>query len=253
MKIHRFVVNVPNPAGQDASVQIRLERGKKRDLAMIPGKLPKGTLEIIHAGLSFNPCADRGEEALSLKLEPHSSRDVHVVIATIKTGVAVFHVIDRRKGKHVGGVMLVCADPALVEPAGQTVSVARPCPAVIAKGTQLIRSGTDPSKLAPAIQARPGDAVELVVPITNPTRSPLKNVKIYLEHLGTSTTTYLPAVWNAGVLNRKDVFYATWTLQIGWRESGAFAASVVVASQGTNPVRLTAPFSLEGMSRRLLN
>lgn len=244
MKTHRFVVNVPNPTKLSASVDLRLARIAKPKLSAIVGKRPQGALEVVHAGLNLDPCSDEGEPRLSLKLAPFSSRDVHAVIRTNSPGIAAFHVVDRRNNKDVGGVMLLCADPALSEPAGINVPVARPCPAVIAQGVRVIEAGADPSKPAPSLNVQPGDAVELVVPITNPTRTALKNVQIYLEHLGKSTLSYTPAIWNAGVLNRNDVFYATWTLNVGWRESGVVSACVVVVSQRTNPVRLTAPFSI---------
>ena len=244
MKTHRFVVNVPNPTKQSASADLRLAQVTKPQLSAIVGKRAKGTLEIVKAGLNLNACSDEGEPRLSLKLAPFSSRYVHVVIATNHAGIAAFHVIDRRSNKDVGGVMLLCADPALSEPVGVAVPVARPCPAAIAAGARIIASGSDPSKPAPSINVQPGAAVELAVPIMNPTRTALKNVQIYLEHLGKSTISYLPALWNAGDLNRNEVFYATWTLNVGWRESGVVSASVVVVSQRTNPVRLTAPFSI---------
>ena len=244
MKTHRFVVNVPNPTSQSVSIQLRLARAKRQALSAIFGRRPKGELEVVHAGLNANPCSDEGEPRLALKLRPFTSRDVHVVIKTNNQGVDAFHVIDRRNNRDVGGVMIVCADPALTEPVGVGVPVANPCPAVLAKSAGIIAAGGDPSEPTPSLDVQPGAAVELVVPITNPTRTPLKNVQIYLEHLGQSTIGYVPAIWNAGTLNRNDVFYATWTLQVGWRESGVVSATVVVASQRSNPVRLTAPFSI---------
>jgi hypothetical protein len=244
MKTHRFVVNVPNPTKQSAAVDLRLATVAKPKLSAIVGKRPKGSMDVVSAGLNLNPCSEEGERRLSLKLRPFSSRDVHVVIRTNGPGIAAFHVIDRRNNRDAGGVMLLCADPAMSEPAGVTVAVARPCPAEIAPGVRVIEAGGDPTKPAPGLDVQAGHAVELVVPITNPSRVPLKNVQIYLEHLGASTMSYVPVVWNAGVLNRHDVFYATWTLNMGWRESGVISATVVVSSQRTNPVRLMAPFSI---------
>lgn len=241
MTYHRFTVNVPNPIRQSASVQLRLEPAKQQDFYWLPRDCRKADLEVIDAGLALDPCAEEGKPGLKLKLEPFTSTDIHVVVKTApsnKPGVAGFHLVDRRKGKDVGGVFLVCLDPPFVEPVGQTVSTPNPCPATLARDLYVIRSGDDPSKPSKAKPVRLGDSLELVAQITNLTGKSLKDTQVYLEHLGASDVEFTPGTWNIGTLGKGDVFYATWLIRTTAWQTGSYETSIVVVSQGQDPVRL---------------
>lgn len=247
MARHRFVVNVPNPTAQSASVSLRLEPARRKDFSWLPCEFPKAGLEVVHAGLSLDPCAEERKVSLNLRLKPFTSVDIHVVVNTTpskKQGIAGFHVVDRRRGKDIGGVLLVCTDPPFVEPVSRTISPPHPCAAILARDLYLIQPGDDPSKLPTAKPVQPNDSFELVAQIANPTCRPLKNAQVYLEHLGISTVGFTPGTWNIGTLAKGNVFYATWPVRVTEWQFGTCEASIVVASQGTDPVRLRGKFSL---------
>lgn len=247
MTDHQFTVNVPNPTAQSASVQLRLEPARRQDFDWLSREYSNTALEIIDMGLALDPCARAGKPTLKLKLEPFSSVDVHVVINTAtskKPGAAGFHLVDQRRGKDVGGVFLVCVDPPFAEPAGQVVSVANPCKAILAADIYTIPPGDDPSQASRTRPIRPGDSLELVAQITNPTGRPLKDVQAYLEHLGSSNVEFTAGTWNIGTLSKGDVFYATWPICATRWQTGSYEASIVVVSQGAAPVRLNGKISL---------
>lgn len=248
MTNHRFTVNVPNPTAQSVSVQLRLEPADKdKDYFWLPREFPKADLEVIDIGLAFDPCAEEGKPSLKLKLEPFTSVDIHVVVNTApskKPGVAGFHLVDRRKGRDVGGVFLVCIDPQFVEPVSQTVSTPNPCPATLAD-LYLIQPGDDPSKPSKAKPMRPGDSLELVAQIMNLTDKSLKDTQVYLEHLGASNVEFTSGTWNIGMLGKGEVFYATWPIRITARQTGSYETSIVVVSQGLDPTRLNGKLSLD--------
>ncbi|MBI5118864.1 hypothetical protein HZA56_20540 [Candidatus Poribacteria bacterium] len=247
MTTHRFTVNVPNPTTQRASVQLRLEPAKRQGFSWLPREFPKAGLKVIAAGLALDACAEEGNPTLKLKLEPFTSIDVHAVVNTApskKPGVAGFHLVDHRKGKDVGGVFLVCIDPPLDEPVSQTITTPNPCPATLARNLYLIQPGDDPSKVSRIKSVRPGDILDLVAQITNPTGKSLKNTQVYLEHLGVSNVEFTPSTWNIGTLGKGAVFYATWPIRITAWQTGSFEPSVVVLSQRTDPVRLNGKLSL---------
>lgn len=247
MTTHRFTVNVPNPTAQSASVQLRLEPATRQDFDWLPREFPKADIEVIDTGLALDPCAEEGKPILKLKLEPFTSIDIHVVVNTAppkKPGVAGFHLVDRRKGKDVGGVFLVCMDPPFVEPVSQTVSTPNPCPATLARDLYAILPGDDPSKPSNAKPIQPGENLELVAQITNPTGKSLKDTQVYLEHLGASNVEFMPRTWNIGTLGKGDVFYATWPIRTTAWQTGSFETSIVVVSQDLDPVRLNCKISL---------
>ena len=247
MTTHRFAVNVPNPTAQSASVLLRLKPAKRQDFDWLPHEFPKADLEVIDTALALDPCAAAGKPSLKLKLEPFTSIDVHVVVSTVSTkkpGIVGFHLVDRREGKDVGGVLLVCMDPPFVEPVSQTVSTPNLCPATLATGLYAILPGDDPSNPANAKPIRSGDSLELVAQITNPTGQILKNTQVYLEHLGTSNMGFAPGTWNVGVLGKGDVFYATWPIRATTWMSGIFETAIVVVSEGMDPVRLKGKVSI---------
>jgi hypothetical protein len=247
MATHRFEVNVPNPTPQNVSVQLRLDPARPSDLSWLPREWQRLDLQGVNTCITLDPCIEEGKTDLQLKLEPFASVDVHIVVNTVpskKPSVAAFHLVDRRQGKDMGGVLLVCTDPPFAEPRSQVVSTAKPCPAVLAKDIYAIRPGDDPSKSSRAKTILAGDTVELVAQITNPTDKSIKDAKIYLEHLGVSNAAFMPGTWNMGTLAKGDVFYATWPIRTTAWQVGSFNACLVVVSQGMDPVRLNGTFKL---------
>jgi hypothetical protein len=241
MSSHNFTVNVPNPTAKTVSVQLRLEPGKAGDLPAFPREQRRGALKVLGARLALDPCAESGKSNLKLKLAPYESVDVYAIVDTgppTKPGATGFHLIDTRNGKDVGGVFLVCVDPPLADVAGQVIGTKNPCPATLATALYPVPSDDDPSKIpaTPAIQ--PGDAADLVAAVTNRTRKTLTGVQVYLEHLGASNATFVPGLWNVGVLQRGEIFYATWRVQTSTWQSGSFRASVVVGADSFDSVRL---------------
>jgi hypothetical protein len=252
MATHRFSVNVPNTGDRAASVQLRLEPTRQGQPAWLHHEGLKTPLEVKSTMITLDPCAGRGTPELTVDLEPFSSVDVHVVVTTAPSGrpaIAAFHLIDRRGGKDAGGVLLVCADPPFVESAGQTVSTQNPCPAVLAADLHSMRPGDDPSKSSAATPMLAGSSMEIVAPITNPTRTPLKQTQVYLEHLGGCNAEFTPGTWNLGTLAPKAIFYATWRVRTSAWQVGTFNASIVVISQGTDPVRLVGKISVKADNR----
>ncbi len=252
MTVHRFAVNVPNPAAQRASVELRLEPVRRGELSWLRHEGVKTSLEVTSTGITRDPCAERGKPELKLSLDPFTSVDVHVVVTTApsrKPGVAAYHLIDRRGGKDAGGVLLLCADPPFAEPRSQVVSSPKPCLIVLARDLYAIQPGDDPAKSA----AKPilaGNSMELVAQITNPTAAALKQTRVYLEHLGGSNAEFAPGTWNVGTLARGAVFYATWSVRTFPWQFGTFNASVVVVSQGMDPVRLSGRIAITRARRK---
>jgi hypothetical protein len=243
MTVHRFPVNVPNADGQSVAVHLRLQKLTAERLARLGVDIPKGELEVVHAGITADPCAEVGEREFELKLPARTSTDVYVVITTGATSgrkgaATAYNLIDERGGVVAGGVLLTCVERTSPASAGQVVAARRPCPVVLAQDAYVIDIGETPSRpRAKALSTY--DTFEFVVPVTNPRKSALREVTVYLEHLGISDATFAPAIWNVGTMAPGDVFYATWQVTTGWF-TGALRASVVVASSDTDAVRLDA-------------
>jgi hypothetical protein len=248
MKTYRFKVNVPNPGKSAASVVLRLEPAKKNALSWLKHKEVDTPLKVDNYGISLEPCADKGKREVKIKLKPFTSVDVHVVVnAPAKPGVAAFHLIDTRKGKEAGGVLIVCTNPPYVEPAGKIVPSPNACPAVLAKKLYTIRPGSNPAAASSQTPMKVGQNLTLVAEITNTTsKGGLKDTQVYLEHLGTSGAQFTPGTWNAGTLMIGDVFYATWDIRLGAAHEGTFDASIVVASQEKKATRLPSGFTIKG-------
>jgi hypothetical protein len=242
MATYRFTVNVPNSTRAAAKVQLRLRRSKPEELEWLPRRRGiEDQLTVINAGIALDACASKGKSSMRLTLPPLSSADVHVVIntaATPRRGVAAFHVLDTRAKQALGGVMVVCAEPPLVDGPVTVVSPPNPCPIILAADLYTIRAGSNPSKSSSRRAVIPGGQFELVAAVRNPTRSPLSGCAVYLEHLGASNTIYLPGTWNIGDLSTKDIFYATWAMQPSKLQTQSFGATVVAMSDRTDAVRL---------------
>lgn len=244
MVTHRFTVNVPNPEPKPVTARLHLARVTPNALRALALDVPITDLKVLDAGITLDPCASKGERDLQLRLAPFSSADVHVVITTApvdprRGGTTAFNLVDERGGNVVGGVLLACADRVIPEGPGQVVNTPRPCPVVLAKAPYPIAIGGDPTT-PPANATFPqGQALELVAQITNPRKVRLQDVQVYLEHLGTSDASFVPATWNVGTLDPGAVFYATWSVFTSGVLTGAFRASIVVSSQSTDATRLS--------------
>lgn len=240
MTLHRFEVNIPNPGPQAAEVKLRLEPAAADALAgLCPEK--RKPLRIAGATIGRDPC-EKGEAELRLTVAPFASIDVFIAVDTgdsPKPGIAGLHLIDRRGGKDVGGVMLVCADPPLQDLPGTIVPAPRPCPIVLAGTPQAIAAGADPasaSHLSPALARR--DGFDLVAALVNPTEAPLREATAYLEHCGPGGAGFAAGVWNIGTLAPGDIFHASWRVGPG-QDSAAVQPVIVVSSARSDPVRLT--------------
>jgi hypothetical protein len=249
MTVHRFTVNIPNPETRRVPVRLRLQRLAPRAVAALGLELPQVALEVASAAISLDPCATEGKAELDLRVAGNSSQDVYVVIATAapdpkRGGAAAFHLIDERDGKVAGGVTLACVERVGPYPDGQHITPPNPCPIALAADPYPLAPHGNPAKPTPAKTIPAGVVVQLVVPITNPRRRTVSAVQVYLEHLGSSDATFAPATWNVGDLAPDAVFYATWVVSTGGGSLGSFSASVVVASKGTDPVRLNARLRL---------
>jgi hypothetical protein len=237
MTTHRFKVNVPNPTDRDVVVQLRLEPGKLAGIAELSRADKRGPLKVVSAGLARDPCADSGRPELKLKVGARDSVDVYAIVATAasqRPGATGMHVIDRRGGKDVGGVFVVCAEPPLADAAGVIVPARRPCPASLVE-LFAVASGAEPVP-ANGVAVRPGDAVDLVALVR--TGQAVKGLRIYLEHLGVGNGDFTAATWNFGTVAKGQVVPARWGMQSSGWQTGAFRASVVVVADGFDPTRL---------------
>ena len=201
-------------------------------------KVPRRPLAVEQTFFNTAPCSTAGEDQITVRLGPRESTVVYLTVMTKATrvaGVAAFNVVDERNGTPAGGVMVICADPPLADLPGSLVHSANPCPIAVATHPYPVPVGEDPSKQANT-PLRPGDEVELVIPLTNPTGGVISEVTAYLEHLGSSDCTLAPGMWNVGTLEPGDVFFATWRITVG-ESVGDFQGSVVVSSAGTEHTR----------------
>lgn len=248
MREHRFVVNVPNPSARAVTANLRLEKVKHARLPRIVPDFRQRPSKVLSVALMTDPCASEGPAERRLKLAPRSSVDVHVRVVTApqpgaKDGIAAFDLIDERGGSVAGGVTLVCLEQPAAEPAPGVVRSPRPCPVVIAEKPYAVPPGDDPG--GRRVRTIPlGVEVELVVPITNPTKRRLQAVRAYLEHIGESDAVFVPVTWNVGTLHPGDVFFAAWPLTTSGSRTGGFEISVVVDSAGKDPTRLPAIFRI---------
>jgi len=244
MKTHRFTITVPNPTDASAVVNLSLEPDSVAGLKP-PLDVPRAAIKVTKAFLSLEPCAQEGPSKLKLTLKARTSVDVHVTAITSDPadrrigGTSAIQVVDRRGGKVVGGAMFVCVDgPAAMSP-GKFLATKKPCPVTMAKNPYGVPLDGHPLKAI--IKTLPlAQTFTLVVPITNPRATTLRDVTAYLEHLGRTGATFVPGRWNVGALEPGQVFYATWTVTSGSRP-GNFEASVVVESRNADPTRLMVP------------
>lgn len=254
MTVHRFTVNVPNAGTKKASVVLRLEVARGTGaLKNFGAAASVRQLKVVHAGITRDSCAKRGVEEIKLMLDPRSSTDVHVLVETAPTGkpsAVVFNLIDNRGGKDVGGAMLACVEPSLLEQPGAVILPRRPCPVTMAQGPYAVLAGGDPSHRAAAASLAGVSELELVAPITNRTAKPLHDVQVYVEHIGASDTAFTPGTWSVGTLNPDDVFYATWRMHIA-PGTEVLRASIVAVSQKTDPVRLQGVIHLRERGTKL--
>jgi len=245
MATHRFSIDVPNPTARAEVASLTLEpiAGALPSLGL---GLPEGTLEVESAGISIDPCGV-GRRTLQVKLDPFSSATVTAVMITKsnrKGGTAAFQLVDRRGQRVAGGVTLACVSPPLRDVTAKTIAAANPCPVVLALPPYAIAPESNPSERPPRPAITSGVACDLVAALTNKTKAALPDVQAYLEHLGGSDLAFTPTIWNIGTLAPKQIFYATWAVRSTGSKTGAFTASIVVSSDGTDPTRLQVPISI---------
>jgi hypothetical protein len=255
MATYRFSINVPNPAARADVASLTLEPVAGAMLG--PGLgLPESTLKVERVWLSIDPCGAGGRRTLQVKLKPLSSATVTAVVITKsdrKRGTAAFQLVDRRGRRVAGGVTLACVSPPPRDATAKTIASANPCPVILAQPPYAIAPEGDPSQRPARRAITSGVTCDLVAALTNKTSAALSNVQAYLEHLGGSDAAFTPTIWNIGTLTPKQVFYATWAVQPMGSKTGAFTASIVVSSDGTDPTRLLAPISIgtRGSASRL--
>lgn len=241
-KIHKFAINVPNPSEKLAEVMLSLKPASSKDIstAVVP-ELVKNKLHILKAGISLDGCGNVSKKSLKLTLKPFSSIHVYVNVESSlskKQEVAGLHLVDTRKGKITGGVLLICTSKPLIESPVTVITSPNACSAVLAKGLYGIEVGKAVTK--PQFRVVPsGKEIEMVAQITNPTANPLQNTRVYLEHLGGANAEFDPGIWNIGTLNKGEIFYATWKIRSKTWLRGYFEPSIVVSSQGSEPTRIT--------------
>jgi hypothetical protein len=248
MAVHRFAINVPNPAPRAVVVDLQLEPLSRVPRAGLTA--PAGKLRVERAGLALDPCASQVDKTLRVTLPPFSSVTVTAVVVTAPKGkgAAAFHVVDRRNKRDAGGVTLACIEPMPRDSRGQSVPAAKPCEVVLAGTPYMVEPDADPGRRAASARLIPGAQCDFVVPLINPVDRPLDHVVAYLEHLGGSDADFAPVIWNIGTMAPKQIFYATWRLRASGGRRGSFDAAIVVESSGKNPTRLRAPFSVAGKS-----
>ena len=248
MATHQFSVHVPNPTDKAASVILSLRPAKMATVKSLRLATHESPLKVTNAFLATEPCSERGKPELKVKLKPHSSMNVYVVIqtaGTAKPGSVFYDLIDQRGTKQVGGVLLICQEPSIPEAAGQLINTRNPCPIKLQSPIYFINAGDDPTKPLPLNKITLNADVQIVAPVINPTSKPVKEVMAYLEHLGISGVEFEPGSWNIGTMQPKDVFYATWTVKIT-THSALLQASIVVTSQQKDPVRLNSTIAFGG-------
>ena len=246
MTTHRFAINIPNPSGHDEIVELALQPvAGGLQATHIP--LPPGTLHVERAGISLDPCGTDGHSTLELKLKPLTSATVTVTVVTApsaKGGTAALELVDRRGKRVAGGVTLACIDPPLKAGQPRKIPTDNPSPVALASKPYPVAPNANPSIRPANPTLMLGTTCDFVAPLTNPGRTPLDEVRAYLEHLGTSGAAFTAMTWNIGTLAPGAIFYASWRVRpIGW-QTGAFAASIVVQSKGRDAVRLSAPFAV---------
>jgi hypothetical protein len=243
MAMHRFKVNVPNPTDRAAVVQLRLEPGKLTGLAEFPRGDKRGPLKVVAAGLALDPCAESGRAELKLRIGARDSVDVYAIVTTAassRPAATGFHVIDRRGGKDVGGVFVVCAEPTLADTVASVVPARRPCPAELVD-LFAVAPGAEPLPTN-AVAVAPGDAVDLVALVR--AGQALKDMQIYLEHLGAGNAEFTAATWNLGHIPKGTVVPARWALQTSGWQTGVFRASLVAMAGGFDPTRLGGDYAI---------
>lgn len=241
MPRHVREVNVPNPTAKPVRCELWLRRAPRKDLA---GLVPdcQERLEIIAMGLTGDPCTREGKGWMTLPLGAHEGRDVQIILDTGVPGGPVLagaHLLDRRDGRDVGGVTLVLTEPAAIAGSGTLVPARKPCPAVLARDVHSFPLGADPGDPSATVPIRVGQPLELVAAITNPTKTDLEEVTVHLEHLGASGVDFGPGPWNVGTLAAGATFPARWQIMAGPGPAMPHPASIVVASKGAEPTRLT--------------
>jgi hypothetical protein len=181
---------------------------------------------------------------LQVKLGPRSGAEVRVRIDAVGAkGATAVRVVDRRDGKVVGGVTILVLD-GVGDTKIREIPAPNPCRIALAEDPYWLPVGADAGQ-APFVGPLPaGIDVQLVAWIANPTEKPLEDAVAYLEHLGTNEADFVPITWNLGTMQPGDRFPLRWQVESHPGVYGTWSASIVVASAGTDPVRLHATYGI---------
>ena len=228
----------------------RLVIGNIRLTTRAPASTLAGCLDALRTLLStimfrlFGRPAPFPSRPLQVKLGPRSGADVRVRIDAVGAkGAAGVRLVDRRDGRVVGGVTILVLD-GVVDATGPETPARNPCPIALAEDPYWLPVGMNAGE-APFVSPLPaGVNVQLVAWIANPTEQPLEDSVAYLEHLGTNAADFVPITWNLGTLQPGDRFPLRWQVESHPGVYGRWSASIVVASAGTDPVRLRATYAI---------
>ena len=236
-----FSVSIPNASSTTVDVQLRLEPVSAATLKGLNIVLPPDDLKIAHAGIASDPCARAGEPRTSLQLPPFTSVDMHIIVDTAgaaSPAATGLQLIDHRQGKDVGGVLVVVCEPPIAEPPPQHVPALRPCPVSLRGHVYAVPIGKNPADLSLSVPLEPFVEVDLVAMVVNGSNRDLSGAHVYLEHLGTSGSTFMPGTWTIGRMARGDLFYATWRVTPAPGQGTKTTGSLVAIADGCEPTRL---------------
>ena len=240
MTLCRFEVVVPNPGPGAVDIELSLEKGSMDELGNL-GFPRAELLEIVDAGITFDPCEDGGERRVDLKLGPLESTKVYVVVDVAGgPGAALLHLVDRR-GDETGGVMLACFEGIDADPAGTVVQPEQPCPIELAGPIYACLED------APGQEDPDGIIVGgwswIAVPLVNVSSDVLPGAFGYVEHLGGADADFDPGTWQMGDLAPGEKFLAVWRVRVDSARV-PLGPCIVVGSDKTDPVRIGASVGL---------
>lgn len=240
MTLCRFEVVVPNPGPGGVGIELSLENGTAEELVNLG--FPKvDLLEISDAGITLDPCGERGEGRLALELGLLASVKVFVVVDHAGgQGAAILHLVDRR-GDETGGVMLACFEGIDADPAGSVIKPESPCPIELA-GPIYACLEDDPGQEDPD-GIIVGGWSWVAVPLVNVGSDALSGAFAYIEHLGGADADFDPGTWQMGELAPGDRFMAVWRIRVDSARV-PLQPGVVVGAEKTDPVRLAAQADL---------
>jgi len=188
-------------------------------------------------------------QPLTVRLDPQTGADVHVTIDAVgSNGVAAMHLVDRRDGEIVGGVTLLVGGNSIN--VSTTPGEARnPCPLTLGEAPFWLPPGDEPGVTRRTGPIPAGYDVDVIVWVMNETEATLGDATAYLEHLDGADAEFRPAIWNLGSFEPGARFPLRWRVRGGDRAAGDWIASIVVAANGYDPIRLRPTVSFGELER----